>query len=298
MTLKQLEAFYWAVTCESFSIAAMRLHLSQSSLSKRIKELESSLGKELFDRNSRRAQLTPAGRALLPHARQLLTSAEHIKATLGSEESVRGTCRFGVGEIAASSWLPRFVAKVKHQFPELLLEPYVELGRELEAKLLAGELDFAMIAMRSTHPQLECQRLTNAEFIWAVSSGLTLSARHAEDLLPLLPIISLHKSAGTQRILDTWLQSQQCRHPPIITCNNLSSMAGLTAAGLGMSYFPKGWLRPLIDKDILRIVPTRTPLRKLDYYFHWRTDDTRPFIRKLRSLMASHADYGTSVLQL
>jgi len=298
MTLKQLEAFYWAATCESFSVAAMRLHLSQSSLSKRIKELESSLGKELFDRNSRRAQLTTAGRALLPQARQLLTSAEHIMATLGSEENVRGTCRFGVGEIAASSWLPRFVAKVKQQFPELLLEPYVELGREMEAKLIAGELDFAMIAMRSTHPQLECQRLTSADFVWATSSSLTYQARYAEDLLAVLPIITLHKTAGTQRILDTWLRSQQHQHPSIMVCNNMSSMAGLTAAGLGMSYFPKGWLRPLVDKDILRIMPSRTPLRKLEYYFHWRTDDTRPFIPKLRSLMASHADHCTSVLQL
>ena len=44
MTLKQLEAFYWAATCASFAVAAERLHLSVSSLSKRIAELEEALG--------------------------------------------------------------------------------------------------------------------------------------------------------------------------------------------------------------------------------------------------------------
>lgn len=50
MTLKQLEAFYWAATCVNFTVAAERVHLSVSSLSKRIAELEASLGVELFDR--------------------------------------------------------------------------------------------------------------------------------------------------------------------------------------------------------------------------------------------------------
>ena len=45
MTLKQLEAFYWAATCASFAVAAERLHLSVSSLSKRIAELEEALGR-------------------------------------------------------------------------------------------------------------------------------------------------------------------------------------------------------------------------------------------------------------
>ena len=51
MTLKQLEAFYWAATCASFAVAAERLHLSVSSLSKRIAELEDALGRPLFDRS-------------------------------------------------------------------------------------------------------------------------------------------------------------------------------------------------------------------------------------------------------
>jgi DNA-binding transcriptional LysR family regulator len=63
MTLKQLEAFYWAATCASFAVAAERLHLSVSSLSKRITELEDALGQPLFDRSGHKAALTDAGGA-------------------------------------------------------------------------------------------------------------------------------------------------------------------------------------------------------------------------------------------
>ncbi|CFO39502.1 LysR family transcriptional regulator [Bordetella pertussis] len=81
MTLKQLEAFYWAATCASFAVAADRLHLSLSSLSKRIAELESALGLDLFDRSGHRAVLTAAGERLLPQARDLLASADRIRAS-------------------------------------------------------------------------------------------------------------------------------------------------------------------------------------------------------------------------
>ena len=66
VTLKQIEAFYWAAKLASFSIAASRLHVTQSSLSKRIKELEEAIGVELFERSGRRAQLTERGQRLLP----------------------------------------------------------------------------------------------------------------------------------------------------------------------------------------------------------------------------------------
>ena len=61
MTLKQLEAFYWAASAASFLVAAQRLHVSQSTLSKRIAELESQLRAPLFDRSGHRARLSASG---------------------------------------------------------------------------------------------------------------------------------------------------------------------------------------------------------------------------------------------
>ena len=101
MTLKQLEAFYWAATCSSFAMAAERVHLSVSSLSKRIAELEASLGQVLFDRAGHRAALTEAGTRLLPLAGALLQQADRLQQEMGSTTGLRGPCRLGVGELTA-----------------------------------------------------------------------------------------------------------------------------------------------------------------------------------------------------
>ena len=99
MTLKQLEAFYWAATLGTFAIAAERLHVTQSSLSKRLAELEDNLGELLFDRRGKRATLTEAGKALLPHARHMLDIEEHIRKGLDVAKEVSGTCRIGISEL-------------------------------------------------------------------------------------------------------------------------------------------------------------------------------------------------------
>ena len=81
MTLKQLEAFYWAAKLGTFAIAAQRLHITQSSLSKRLIELETDLGQQLFDRNGRRATLTMAGEILLEQAGSMLEFERNIRAS-------------------------------------------------------------------------------------------------------------------------------------------------------------------------------------------------------------------------
>src|SRR5687768_17628312 len=113
MTLKQLEAFYLAATLGSFALAAQRVHVTQSSLSKRIAELEESVGAELFDRSTKRAQLTEPGHRLMPVAAQMLALQEDAKTLTHSSPVLSGVCRFGISELGALTWLPRFVARIR-----------------------------------------------------------------------------------------------------------------------------------------------------------------------------------------
>lgn len=140
MTLKQLEAFYLAATLGTFALAAQRAHVTQSSLSKRVAELEASIDAVLFDRSSKRAHLTEAGQRLLPTAAHMLDLKEGIKESLKSTQQLSGTCRFGISELGALTWLPRFVARVRSEHPQLVLHPHVDLGRRLERQVARGEL--------------------------------------------------------------------------------------------------------------------------------------------------------------
>ncbi|PYB78917.1 LysR family transcriptional regulator [Pseudomonas sp. LB-090624] len=287
MTLKQLEAFYWAATCSSFAIAANRLNISVSSLSKRIVELEGALGTELFNRSSRNAAVTPAAQHLLPHARDLLTHAGRFLDMAKSSSTIEGRCRFGVGELTGLTWLPSMMAAMQAEHPNLLMEPTVSVGMKIEMALANAELDFALIAGPSTRPGISSHIIGTAEFTWVsrkvLTSGRDVSAIGLEDL-PSLPLVSLPASAGTVRILDDWLADHGVTPERSIICENWGAVAGLIHHGLGLGFLPRAWAEALIAKGALVALDSFPALRPLQYTFQWRRDDTRPLIEQARSL--------------
>ena len=298
MTLKQLEAFYWAATCSSFAIAADKLHISQSSLSKRIAELEASVGHVLFDRGRRRAVLTGQGLALLPRAKALLQHASEVASSFQNGSLIQGRCRFGVGEIAASSWLPKLVKHTRDRFPALALEPYIELGAALESDLVSGKLDAAMIARQTTHPSLESIFLANVRYVWVAARDAELSNRNVEDILRDFPVVTMSRDAGSTEIFTAWKSASGVSGVKLIECNSMVAMAGIIASGIAIGYLPRGWLQPLFRSGVLEIIDSHVALPDLEYRFYWRSDDSRPVIGKVREMVAEVVDYSTPLLML
>lgn len=298
MTLKQLEAFYWAATCANFVTAAERLHVSVSSLSKRLVELEASLGCALFDRQGHRAVLTGAGEGLLPKVRQLLAAATDLRASVAASSGLTGRCVFGVGELTALTWLPRLVALARDTHPALTLEPHVDIGARLEERVEKGSLDFAVVAGRSSRSTLTSQWLTEARFVWTAASSVLGDARRLTPaMFSRIPLITLPEGAGTTRILDDWLLTQGVTAEQRLVCNHWGAVAGLLVEGLGLGFLPEGWARSLSRRGQLRLLPSSPPLAPLPYAFQWRRDDVRPVVSCMRELAVQTADF-TAVSRL
>jgi len=293
MTLKQLEAFYWAASSASFLIAAERLHLSQSSLSKRIRELEQQFGRTLFDRSGHKAVLTDAGRTLMPLARKILESADALRSSMADEAGLKGHCRFGLGEHSALTWLPDFVAEARRLYPALTLDPSVDIGARLEEQVDHGLLDFAIVASPATRPSIVAQALADVRFEWAAAPSLAGDLRDPASLFAAgAALITMPAGAGANRIVDQWLAASGAEAARRLTCNSMAAIAGLVVAGAGISLFPQSWLGHM-DRSgqliRLRGRPEPVPLR---YFLHWRRDDSRPSIRTLRDLVQARADFA------
>jgi DNA-binding transcriptional LysR family regulator len=282
MTLKQLEAFYWAATCASFSLASERVHVSVSSLSKRISELESDLGRPLFNRDGHKAVLTDAGEFLLPRAKALLLQAEEARDAVIRDVGLRGVCRFGVGEISALTWLPKLIRMARELHPDLRLEPSVEAGSSLgslEQKVFDGVLDFAVIAGRPTRAGMQSEHVGETHFTWVASrelvgDGETVTAA----MLARLPVISSPVGTGSTRVLNDWLDASGMTVGQRLSCNSWSGVAGLLAEGLGIGILPASWAIPLTHSGDLRMLDIQHPMAPLRYAFQWRSDDGRPLI--------------------
>lgn len=296
MTLKQLEAFYRAAICDSFSIAAQRLHVSVSTLSKRISDLEASLGQTLFDRDQYRASLTAAGYTLLPYVRQLLDQADALRHVAADDDGVQGSFRFAVGELASLTWLSRFIALAAKRYPKLHLEPYVDVGRSMEDGLESGELDFAIVAGTSLRQRIVSSPIGEAAFSWYVSPDLYPSCRTLPDAAQhRVALVTMPQGAGTYRILEEWIRQHGMFWRSCFTCNTWGSVTSFLLEGIGVGFMPDVWGSPLVKRGFLRSLDKWPLVSPLSYSMQTRRDESRPGIHLLKELLSETVDFSLPI---
>jgi len=236
---------YFAALAEElhFGRAAARLGIAQPPLSQQIQRLEKLLGTRLFDRTSRRVQLTDAGRVFLTEARRVLQAAEG---------AVRTAHRAGLGEtgelrvaFAATVMfvhLPQIIREFRHRFPNVHLDlREMPTGPQLAA-LKAGEIDLGFVREPGPDPELEIVTVMTEPLRIAVNKShplaarATLAVRHlAEEPFVLFPaelapglhaqVMALCRAAGfTPRVVE---ESRE-----------LYTSVSLVEAGVGVSILP------------------------------------------------------------
>ena len=182
MDLRHLRYFAAVARELHFGRAAARLNIAQPALSQQIKALEAELRVVLLRRDSRRVELTEAGRMLLAEATELLDRAERVQELMrGLGEGRRGTLRISHTRSAPEGPSTRIVEEFRRRYPEVRLEintgftalnieqlrerrldaafvrPPLHVGGELEC-LTIGSEPF-VVALRRDHPLARCARI-------------------------------------------------------------------------------------------------------------------------------------------
>lgn len=292
MTLKQLQAFYWAAKLGSFAIAADRLSISQSSLSKRIAELESNLGKVLFDRSARRATLTTEGELALSDARQMLDIETALRQKLDTAGLIKGTLRFGIGELSVATWFPKFMQRAALSHPDLRIEPLVSQARSMESQVERGTLDCAVIAGHTSRQTLASEKLCSVEFAWMVSPQMGIKARMlTPETLHQYPVIAPAAPSGQAQAFSDWLTTHSVRVERHINCNSVLAAVELCVAGVGITVLPRHHLEPLLKRKLLVVLKSTPVFPPLAYCFIWRRDDTRALIPQVKQLVTEEVNF-------
>jgi len=142
---KSIETFLWVVTLGSFRGAAQRLNTTQPAISQRIAQLEREVGVKLLNRDHRVASPTPSGRQLMVYAEKLIGLRSEMMAAVGDRSAMRGVLRLGVAETIVHTWLPRLIKSVNTAYPNLSMEIEVDITPNLNARLLAQEVELAFV---------------------------------------------------------------------------------------------------------------------------------------------------------
>jgi DNA-binding transcriptional LysR family regulator len=158
----QLNVFLVAADTLNFTQAARILHMSQPSVSQHIQSLEQSFGQPLFIRSGRHMELTAAGQALMPLARDMVERSHVIEETMKSlEGEVHGHLRVGCSTTPGKYILPQLLANFHHDHPLVSVSCHVTSQGKAMDMLCDGEVHIAMVS----EPHMSCRTADTERFM-------------------------------------------------------------------------------------------------------------------------------------
>lgn len=292
VTFKQLEAIYWVVQAGGFAQAALKLHTTQSAVSKRVQELELLFDTQLFDRGMRTARLTEKGEEMFVLAKKLLEHRDVAMEQFSRPDVVGRRVRIGITELSAMTWLPRLVDLIQHHYPRVIIEPDVDMSINLRDKLLADELDVIVVPDAYPDPRFASKVLRTVENAWMCKPGLIDSQRRIQ-IHELAAHRLLTDKSGTGLIYDRWFKSIGFRHDNVIVSNSLVALVGMTVSGLGISYFPKDCVSHLVGAGMLDILDVNPTLPNATYVAMYKADQRSTLIGSIIMLAQECCDFST-----
>lgn len=155
---RQLRMFLAVADCLNFRQAAEQLHLSQPPLSRAVKALEARLDVALFQRNTHQVSLTPAGAALVPHARRILAQLAEAERAL-RRHAAPPVLRLGLTSSLGPGLFTGFVEGLAARLPHLSLDITHDTSPRLIARLKKGRLHGALVALPAPLQGLSAQAL-------------------------------------------------------------------------------------------------------------------------------------------
>ncbi|MEU7703140.1 LysR substrate-binding domain-containing protein, partial [Streptomyces sp. NPDC039028] len=230
-----LRTFLAVAQTLSFTRAAERLGLRQSTVSQHVRRLEEATGRPLFTRDTHRVALTEDGEAMLGFAGTILQAHERAAAYFGGTR-LRGRLRFGASEDFVTTRLPEILESFRREHPEVDLELTVELSGTLQARLAAGRLDLILAKRRGG--ESEGRLVWEDSLIWIGAPGIRLDPDRPVPLI-LYPPPGITRA----RALEA-LEAQGRAWRIACTSSSLSANVAAARAGLGVMAHTRGLVPP------------------------------------------------------
>lgn len=231
----QLRTFLAVAQTLSFTRAAQRLGLRQSTVSQHVRRLEEEAGRRLFVRDTHGVELTEDGEAMLGFARTILAANERAAGFFAGTR-LRGRLRFGVSEDFVLTRLPELLAAFRREHPEVDLELTVELSGILHRLLAAGRLDLCLA--KRYGPNGPGQLVWRDHLVWIGAERLRLDVDRPVPLIAFPPpgITRARALEALERDGRAWRVA--------CTSGSLSGLVAAARAGLGVMAHARGLVPP------------------------------------------------------
>jgi DNA-binding transcriptional LysR family regulator len=291
ISLRQVEAFLVSAKWGSFVAAASRLNTTQSNISKRIQELESSVGSPVFERGHRSLTLTLKGKQLVPHAEELLAKYTNFLEVAAPGSAFSGRFNIGAVSAVALSWLSSFIRNVREEYPGIIVSPQVDNQPQLRNQLVSGDIDLILAPTPSKATEFEMVPLSTEELVWVCHPQLAPPPDQMLSLQELarLPLIE-HPSEENETF--RLFTDRGIEMNIVATCSNFLTRAQFAVAGLGATHLPRYVVKREVERGRLVIIESEIPLPPIRYSAVYRRGDVSSLPKSLARIAASSCDFS------
>ena len=243
MELRHLRYFVVVAEAGSLTVAAeQRLHTSQPSLSRQIRDLEDEVGAQLLTRRARGIELTPAGRAFLDHARAVLSQVEAAGEVARRVAHPAKPC-FRMGFLTGHelTWMPEAMRILRDELPNIEVMISSQYSPLLAEGLSKGKIDAAFLRRERGVPGLAFRLLVKEPLMVILPSDHRLAAFKSISLKDLVgeTFVTVSETAPVLRVvIDNYLKRSGVNITPTHEADHLAMGISLIASARGVGVLP------------------------------------------------------------
>lgn len=298
MELRHLRYFVALSNAPTFTAAAERVFVTQSTLSHQIRQLEDEIGVELFRRvGKRRVVLTDAGQLFLNHAVRALSEVDTGRALLTKNpEEVTGELRVAAGNVFNQHFIPECASRFMVKFPcvKLVIDEF-EANRIAEATR-AGELHVGITWAPTDLGELTFEPLHVEALVLVVGSAHPWSERKSVRMAELhnQPLALMSHRFATRDMLDSCFRACGARPSVVAEINSIAPLLKIvsrTNVGTIVSHYS------VLERPELRVIHLQSPTPTRTPGILWRAREQPPFVRSFVSVVREVAFDATMSLR-
>src|ERR1700730_8588680 len=286
MELRHLRYFIAVAEAGSLTVAAeQKLHTSQPSLSRQIRDLEDEVGAQLLTRTARGIELTPAGRAFLDHARLVLSQAEAAGEAARRVAHPAKPC-FAMGFLTGHelAWMPEALQILRDELPNIDVMISSQYSPQLANALVKGTVDAAFLRREEGVPELAFHLLVKEPLVVILPSDHRLAARKTLSVQDLVgeTFVNVSNTAPVLRmVIDDYLKRSGVNITPDHEADHLAMGMSLIASTGGVGLLPAYAQNFLPSSVTSRPLQGETPT--IDLVLGYKKSNESPILKLLLS---------------
>jgi DNA-binding transcriptional LysR family regulator len=242
MDARDLEVFLSVAKHLNFTRAGREVHLSQPSVSVRVRQLERDLGVKLFEQLGKKVALTEAGRLLVPHALRVVAAMDdawHAVEELQGLE--RGSLRIGASTTPGMYLVPKVIARFKRRHPKVEVYLGIKDTREVEEGVISNEFDFGFVGGHLIGDEIDVLPWLTDEVVLVVAPGhpLTRKRRVVPRDIADEPFIFREQGSATQAAVERGLRASDLQLKAVMKMSNPEAVKQAVQGGLGLAFLSR-----------------------------------------------------------